>query len=242
MKKICFILVLLSTCLLSACSQKIDFNKIKKQAGEIYNSGTPLTTEEITRGLKEALSVGSRNASGTASKVNGYYKNPLLFIPFPPEAQNVADKLRQIGLGNKVDEFIVALNRGAELAAKESAPVFVNAITSMSINDAVGILKGSDTSATSYLRRTTGAQLQTRFQPIIDKSLSTVNATKYWTDIINTYNKIPLVKKMNPNLSSYTTGMAIKGLFVLVGQEETKIRRDPAARVTEILKKVFAKK
>ncbi len=240
MKKNLLLLILCSIGL-NACSQKFDLNKIKKQAEGVYNSGKPLSTEEITSGLKEALSVGSRNASGNASKTDGYFKNPLLFIPFPPEAQIVASKLRQIGLGNKVDEFILSLNRGAELAAKESAPVFVSAITTMSIKDAVGILKGSDTSATSYLRRTTGVELQSRFRPIIDKSLASVNATKYWADIITTYNKIPLVKKMNPDLSNYATGMAIKGLFVLVGQEETKIRKDPAARVTEILKRVFAK-
>lgn len=201
-----------------------------------------LTSTDIATGLKEALRVGVNNGSAKASALDGYFKNPLLKIAFPPEAQNVATKLRQIGFSKQVDQFELSLNRAAEDAAKKAAPVFVKAITSMSIQDAVGILRGQNDAATQYLRRTSGQQLVTEFTPIIDSTLKKNNATKYYADLVNTYNKIPFIqKKVNPNLTEYATGKAVDGLFVLVAQEEQKIRENPAARVSDILKKVFSK-
>ncbi|WP_198175354.1 DUF4197 family protein [Spirosoma telluris] len=201
-----------------------------------------LTSSDIASGLKEALRVGVTNGSAKASALDGYFKNPLLKIAFPPEAQNVAAKLRQIGFSKQVDQFELSLNRAAEDAAKKAAPVFVKAITSMSIQDAVGILRGQNDAATQYLRRTSGQQLVTEFTPIIDSTLKKNNATKYYADLVNTYNKIPFIqKKVNPNLTEYATGKAVDGLFVLVAQEEQKIRENPAARVTDLLKKVFSK-
>jgi hypothetical protein len=138
-----------------------------------------------------------------------------------------------------VDKFVMTLNRGAEDAAKEAKPIFVNAIKQMTIQDAWGILKGEEDAATEYLRRTTSAQLREKFAPVIANSLNKVNATKYYGDIINTYNKIPLVEKVNPDLNDYATTKAMDGLFLLIAGEEKKIRQDPMARTTELLKKVF---
>jgi hypothetical protein len=170
---------------------------------------------------------------------DGYFKNMEIKIPFPPEAANIENKLRAVGLGSQVDKAVLSINRAAEDAAKEAKPIFVSAITGMSIMDAIGIVKGSDNAATQYLQKTTSPELITKFRPVIQSSLDKVNATKYWTDVINTYNKIPLVQRMNPDLAAYVTDQAIEGLFVMIAKEELKIRKDPVARTTEILRKVF---
>ena len=202
--------------------------------------GGPLSNDEIVRGLKEALRVGISNGSAQASALDGYFKNNAIKLLFPPDAQKVEATLRQVGLGNEVDKFILSLNRAAEDAAKRAQPIFVNAITSMSIQDAVGILKGDKTAATQYLRRTTYQGLYGEFFPVVDNALSANDATKYYADLVNTYNKIPLVQRVNPDLKKYATERAIDGLFVLVQEEERKIRENPAARVNDILKRVFA--
>jgi hypothetical protein len=182
---------------------------------------------------------GITNGSNLASQLDGYFKNPEIKIPFPPEVRKVEDKLRQLGLGGEVDKFVLTLNRGAEDAAKEAKPIFISAIKSMTIQDAWGILKGESNAATEYLKRTTSSQLKMKFQPVIQSSLNKVNATKYYGDIVNTYNKIPLVEDVNPNLDEYATDKAIEGLFTLIAKEEEKIRRDPVARTTDLLRKVF---
>ena len=174
-----------------------------------------------------------------ASQLDGYFKNPEIKIPFPPEVKKVEDKLRQLGLGNKVDEFVMTLNRGAEDAAKEAKPIFISAIRQMTIEDAWGILKGDQNAATNYLKRTTSAQLKEKFSPVIQSSLDKVSATKYYGDVTNTYNKNPFVEKVNPDLNSYATDKAIEGLFMMIAKEEKNIRDNPAARTTELLKKVF---
>jgi hypothetical protein len=226
---------------ISACSQ-IDYKKIGKQIDKTVNQQKPLTNDEIIRGLKEALNVGSNNASSTASKVDGYFKNPVIKIPFPPEAKNIESKVRAIGMNKQVDEFILTINRAAEEAAKNAAPIFLNAITSMTITDGLSILRGNDSAATSYLKKTTSAQLHDKFKPVIKSATQKVDVTRYWNPIITTYNKMPLVTKMNPDLEEYITQKALTGLFFLVSQEEAKIRKDPAARVTDLLKKVFGNK
>ena len=154
--------------------------------------------------------------------------------------QKVETKLRQIGLGDEVDKFILTLNRGAEEAAKEAKPIFVNAIKAMTIQDAWGILKGDKDAATQYLMKTTSTQLKAKFQPVIKSALDKTNATKYYGDIITTYNKIPFVEKVNDDLEGYATDKAIEGLFTLIAKEEMNIRKDPLARTSELLKKVFA--
>jgi len=201
--------------------------------------GSSLSEGEIAQGLKEALTVGSRNASAQLNKEDGFLKNPLVRIPFPEDAQRVATKLREIGLGRKVDEFELTLNRAAENAAQEAAPIFVNAITLMTITDAKNILTGGNDAATVYLRGRTSDQLSTAFSPHIKTALDATMATRLWTELTTTYNRIPMVKKVETDLTRYTTDKALKGLFTVVADEELKIRKDPAARVSDILKKVF---
>ncbi len=202
-------------------------------------SSTPLTNDEVTKGLKEALAQGATKGAGLVSKIDGYFKSPEIKIPFPKDASLVEMKLRAIGMGAQVDEFVLSLNRAAEDAAKEAAPIFVTAIQNMTIDDAFAILKGEPDAATQYLKKTTTPQLKEKFTPIVKNSLNKVNATKYWADLINYYNKLPFVSKVNPDLNAYATDMAIQGLFVMVAREEKLIRKDPVARTTDILKKVF---
>ncbi len=200
-----------------------------------------LSSSEIASGLKEALRIGIGKGADQASATNGFFGNALIRLAFPPEAQKVATRLRQIGLGAQVDKFELSLNRAAEDAAKKAKPVFVKAITSMSIQDAVGILRGSDTAATAYLRRTSGQELVSQFTPIVDSTLKLNSATRYYGDLVTTYNRLPFVQKVNPDLTQYATNKAVDGLFLLVAQEEKKIRENPAARVTDLLKKVFGR-
>jgi hypothetical protein len=147
--------------------------------------------------------------------------------------------LMKMGMKKQVDAFEKQMNRAAEDAAKKAAPIFMKAVTSMTIQDGLTILRGKDDEATQYLRKTTAAQLSKEFRPIISASLKKVEITKYWNPLFTTYNKVPFVKKVNPKLDEFVTNKAIEGLFLLIAEEETKIRKDPAARITEILKKVF---
>lgn len=206
------------------------------------SNSTGLTAVEIASGLKEALRVGIDKGATQASALDGYFGNNLIKILFPPEAQRVESRLRQLGFGKQVDQFVLALNRSAEDAAKRAKPVFWKAITQMSIQDAVGILRGSDNAATEYLRRTAGQQLVAEFTPIIDSTLQKNNATRYYNTLAGTYNKLPFVQPVNANLTQYATNKAVDGLFILVAQEEKKIRENPVARVSDILKRVFGAK
>jgi hypothetical protein len=197
------------------------------------------TENEMISALKEALQVGSNNAANILHTPGGYLNNPLIRIPFPPDAQKVADELRKLGFGDKVDKFIETMNRGAEDAAIKAAPIFVDAIRSMTVTDAKNILLGADNSATSYFRSKTTTPLYNSFSPVIKSSLDKVNATKYWTDITTIYNKIPFVKPVQTDLVKYTTDKALDGLFVKVADEEKSIRTNIASRTSDQLKKVF---
>lgn len=218
-------------------------SEISSTAGaveKVLKQNTKVSTEEVSKGLKEALVQGISKGTVQASQVNGYYQNALLKILIPPEMQLANAKLRDLGMNKLMDDFEISLNRAAEEAAKQAKPIFVSALTSLSISDAWNILKGESDAATVYLRNSTGSQLESTFQPIIQKALQRVNATKYYKDIVNVYNKIPAVEKINPDLDKYVTGRAIDGLFVLVKQEEANIRANPIARTTELLKRVFS--
>jgi hypothetical protein len=230
--------VILFAILCGACTSA-QINQTISDVNKAMGEETPLTTAEVAEGLKEALIKGISTGSDLASQVDGYFKNPEIKIPFPPEVKKVEEKLRQIGLGNEVDKFVMTLNRGAEDAAREAKPIFITAIKSMTIQDAWGILKGEQDAATQYLKRTTTPQLKEKFKPVIQNSLNKVSATKYYGDIVNTYNKIPFTDDVNPNLDDYATDKAIEGLFTLIAKEEKNIRQDPVARTTELLKKVF---
>jgi hypothetical protein len=237
LRKIVFI-ALVAT--MPACSNgQLNLGKIGKDIENTINQGSAPTNQEIIDGLKEALSIGSKNAGGSASKVDGYFKNTLIKIPFPPEAKKMESQLRSLGMNKQVDDFILTMNRAAEEAAKQAAPIFVDAVKQMTITDGVNILKGNDSAATHYLRDKTTTPLHDKFKPVIKAAIQKVDVTKYWNPLITAYNKIPFVDKMNPDLDEYITLKALNGMFILVAQEETKIRKDPAARVTDLLKKVF---
>ena len=218
-------------------SAQISVSKVKSAL-----KGGQLTSEEVGQGLKEALTVGVSKGSDLVSQVDGFYKNPAIRIPFPPEALKAEGTLRRLGMGAEVDNFVLALNRAAEDAATEAKPVFVSAIKQMTIQDAWSILRGEDDAATQYLNRNTSTQLNEKFKPVIQTALNKTNATTLYANLINTYNKIPLVKKMNPALDEYATQKAIEGLFVVVADEEKNIRQNPGARSTELLQKVFGTK
>jgi len=219
-----------------------DKNDTTKKSSSILNNvlgkGGNLSTDDIAAGLKEALSVGAEKAGKNLSSLNGYFGNAAIKILMPEEAKKAEQKLRAIGLGKQVDEAILSMNRAAEDAASSAAPIFVNAIKQMSIQDAAGILKGGDFAATDYLKNKTTTALTDAFRPVIEKSLEKVDATKYWNTIFTAYNKVSLTK-INPDLSAYVTEKALTGIFSQVGQEEQQIRKNPVARTSELLKKVF---
>jgi hypothetical protein len=233
----------------STHAQKITFDTIKKvvvsgmdKLSNVMKGEKPLSNEEVINGLKEALRVGTDSSTGKASKVDGFYKNALTFIPFPPEVEKVKKYAEKIGMNKQVNQFVMTMNRSAEEASKEAAPVFLEAIKAMTIADGFSILKGSDSAATQYLNDKTNAELVTKFTPIIKRAIEKVQVTKYWNPIITSYNKVPGVEKKNPNLEQYITQRSIQGLFKLLAIEEKKIRVDPLARVNDILKRVFGSK
>jgi hypothetical protein len=210
-------------------------------AKSILNSvGTngSLTNAEVIDGLKTALRLGTDSATTKLSALNGFYKDALIKIVMPPEAQKVEKTLRNIGLGSVVDKAVLSMNRAAEDASKSVGNIFINAIRQMTIQDAFGILRGGNTAATDYLKQKTTEQLTAAFKPIISKSLDNTNATKYWSDVFTAYNRFSS-KPVNTDLTAYVTQKALDGLFSKIGLEEQSIRQNPAARVTDILKKVF---
>lgn len=222
-----------------------DAGKVAKQAEDAYKEATgqkKLTNAEVIKGLKEALTIGTNNSTALASKVDGFNGNSRIRIPFPEEAVKVKNTLNDLGMQSQIKKFEETINRAAEEAAKEAAPIFVEAIKGMSIGDGFKILKGTDNAATKYLQDKTSAQLKEKFKPVVKNAISKVEVTKYWNPLITTYNKIPTVQKMNPDLDEYITLKAMQGLFTLLADEELKIRKDPVARVTALLKKVFGSK
>jgi len=203
-------------------------------------TGTSLSSDEIANGLKEALNVGTNNAAQKLSAVDGFFKDAAIKILMPAEAQKAEKKLRALGMGKLVDDAILSMNRAAEDAAKSAAPIFITAVKQITIQDAVGILRGNDFAATNYLKEKTTLSLGDAFRPVIENSLRKVNATKYWATVFSTYNRFS-TDKVNPDLSAYVTEKALAGIFTQIGLEEQKIRKDPMARTTDLLKKVFGK-
>jgi hypothetical protein len=204
------------------------------------SKGSNLSNSEVVSGLKEALNVGTRNATNRVSAVNGFLGNSLIKILMPPEAKKIETTLRSMGMGAYVDKAIVSMNRAAEDASGKAVPIFVNAITGITIQDGFSILKGPNDAATQYLKGRTTAELTSAFKPVIETSLNKVNATRYWAEIVTIYNKLPTTKqKINPDLVAYVTERALNGIFVNIAQEEAQIRTNPAARITDLLRKVF---
>jgi len=238
MKKFKFISI--AILIFSISTTQAQFSKFKNAVTEkLESSSSSLSQDEVGAGLKEALTQGVEKGVDQLSQEDGYYKDLSIKIFLPEEAQKVETKLRSLGLDEQVDNTIESLNRAAEDAATEAKDIFVAAIKGMTISDAMSILQGENNAATTYLDNSTRESLASKFEPIIKVSLDKVGATKNWNSIFTTYNKLPLVQDVNPDLVDYVTQKAIDGLFVQIAKEELKIREDPAARVTDLLKKVF---
>lgn len=244
------ILIVSSAYILHAQNLKDMFNDAVKDTKNLGNSKNKsggsinnLSQADITNGLKQALQEGSKNATKRLGATDGYFGNALIKILMPPEARKVENTLREVGLGSQVDKAILSMNRAAEDAAPKALSIFMDAITHMSIEDGVNILRGGNGAATEYLKKKTTASLTAAFRPVIEKSLDKVNATAYWKKVFTLYNELPTTfNKVNPDLPSYVTERALSGLFINIADEENKIRQDPAARVSSILQKVFGAK
>lgn len=222
-------------------------NGMFKKAGSIFgkkssaSSASNLSTSDIVDGLKQALSLGAQKSGDKLSAKDGFFKDAAVKILLPQQVRDVENKMRMFGLGKLVDNAELSMNRAAEDASKAAAPIFLDAIKKMTVTDALNILRGTDTAATGYLRKTTTPELTASFQPVIEESLKKTDAAKYWKDVFNAYNRFSS-KPVNTDINSYVTGKALDGLFYYVAQEEVNIRKDPAARVTDILKSVFGSK
>ncbi len=230
--------LILTSCVL----EEIASDVITTGTGTGTTAAPALTNEEVIAGLKEALTIGIKKGAEMASVTDGFFKNDMIKIPFPPEANDLKEKAIEWGMQAKVDEIILTLNRAAETASQKASPIFVDAITNMSISDGFEILHGSDSAATMYLIKTTTQPLTTAFMPVVKEAIETVELTKYWNPLATKYNqttKLTGKPEINPDLDKYVTDRAITGLFYLVKQEEKKIRLDPVAQVTDLLKKVF---
>jgi Protein of unknown function (DUF4197) len=229
-----FLLVLL-------CFQLVSCDPVALQRTLDTLGSANLSSAEVSAGLKEALELGIGKGSEALSKKDGYFKSPYKIL-LPPEAQKVANKLRNVpGFSNIEDRILEKINRGAEDAAKKAKPIFVDAIRQMTFSDAMNILMGEKNAATTYLNRTTSDKLYEAFNPVIVQSLDKFDARKYWSDAVNAYNKIPFVEKANSDLDDYVTKQALSGLFGMAEKEELNIRTNIAARTSDLLKKVFAK-
>jgi len=203
-------------------------------------TGTGVTKAEAGEGLKEALGQGLVKAVLQFNKEDGFFKDAFYKILLPPDAKKIENTLRDLGMSKMVDKAILQINRAAEDAAGKAKPIFVDAIKNISISDAIGLVRNGDTSATHFFRVKTTDQLVAAFQPVIKASLDKLEATKYYSDMVNTYNNFPTtIKKLNPDLNAFVTNRATEALFDLVAKEELNIRQNLAARTTDLLRKVF---
>ena len=199
-----------------------------------------LSQAEMGNGLKEALDNGITKQVSKLTATDGFFRNEAVKILLPEELQKVDTKLRQLGMTKLADDGLRILNRAAEDAVKEATPIFVDAVKQMTFTDAKNILLGNESSATNYLQSTTSTALYGKFNPVIKNSFAKVGADKIWTQIITKYNSIPLVKKVNPDLTDYTTNKAMAGVFKMIAVEEKDIRTNFSARTSDLLKRVFA--
>ncbi len=237
MKKIVYIIII--SVLLSSVAHAGFLDDIFKR----LTSGTQQKNDEstIVSGLKEALSVGTENAVSHVSRLDGYFSNEAIKILMPEKIRTIADTLGKIGFQKEVDGFILSMNRAAEKAAPQATAFFMDAIKEMTIEDAKNIVSGGDTAATDYFRQKTSAKLYQAFKPVISSSMEEIDVTSRYRQIIQKYETIPFAQKPSLDLDHYVTNNALEGLFYMVGEEEKKIRTDPAARVTDLLKTVFGK-
>lgn len=227
------ILVLVIAIQFAGCSE------LQKVVNQVSQGGA-LTQAQIGNGLKQALDNGIKNQVSKLTAKDGFYKNELVKIVLPKELQVVDQGLRKIGLSSLADEGLRAINRTAEDAVKTATPIFVDAVKEITFNDAKNILLGEQNAATTYLQGKTNTALYGKFNPVIKNSFAKVGADKIWTNLINKYNSIPLVKKVNPDLTDYVTNQALKGVFTMIAVEEKGIREKVGLRNTALLRQVFA--
>ena len=236
MRKVSLMVILLIV-FLNTGSYAGFFDTIKERVGLSPKQG--LDNDTIISGLKEALSIGTENAVKSVSQVDGYFGNEIIKVLMPEKIQKVADVLGKVGYQQQVDDFILSMNRAAERAAPEAASIFGSAIKEMTLDDARGILDGGDTAATDYFKAKTSGTIYETFKPIISSSMNEVGVTRSYKEMMDKYTSLPFMKSESLDLDHYVTDKSLDGLFYMLGQEEKKIRTNPAGRVTELLKKVF---
>ncbi len=249
MKKLVFALIVLPLTisvnaqkgLLGQVNKALGKDSAKLQSVTAKNAvGSSLSNEEIIKGLKEALTIGTDSSTKKLSRVDGFFTDAAIKILMPEEAKKAENTLRNFGMSSLVDKAILSMNRAAEDAASGVSTIFWDAIKQMSVKDGISILRGGDFAATEFLKKNTTASLTEKMRPVIQASLDKVNATQYWKDVFTAYNKFSK-QQINTDLTGYVTGKAMDGVFYEIGLEEQKIRKDPAAQVTDLLKKVFGK-
>ncbi len=230
-KVLVFLFVLFN---LTACAE------LQSVVDQLPQSGSVLSNADIAAGLRQALDLGIDKQVSKLTQKDGFFKNELVKILLPEELQKVDKGLRDIGLGNLADEGLKVLNRAAEDAVKEATPIFINAVKDITFNDAKNILLGNDNAATNYLTSKTQTQLYNKFKPVINTSFTKVGADQIWANLINKYNAIPFTNNVNPDLTDYVTGEALKGVYTMIAVEEKEIRNKVSSRTSDLLRKVFA--
>ena len=233
------ILLLLATSIAAISPAQSILDKAKQK---LSKNQSGVTEEEAGKGVKEALNNGISSAVSFLNKPDAFFKNDLYKVLLPPDAKKMEKTLRGLGMGKMCDDAILAINRGAEDAVGFATPIFIDAIKQMTVTDALKLVTGGKNSITDFFREKTSAKLKEAFMPVIQKSLEKTNATKYYGDAVDRYNKVPLVKKMNPDLASYVADRTLFALFDRIAVEEANIRSNPAARTSDLLKKVFGGK
>ncbi|MCE5313268.1 MAG: DUF4197 domain-containing protein [Nitrospiraceae bacterium] len=226
----------------SVAAEAAFLDNLLKGTGIGQSSGTQQDESTIASGLKEALSVGTQKAVSSVSVTDGYFGNQAIKILMPDKIQKIADVMRKVGYQKQVDEFVLSMNRAAENAAPAAKSIFVDAIKQMSIEDARKILNGGDNAATSFFKEKTHDKLYTAFKPAVSDSMNKVGTTRAYKEMMSKYESIPFMSKESMDLDHYVTNKSLDGLFYMIAQEEKKIRTDPAARATDLLKKVFGNK
>ena len=239
--RLLFALLLLSLLSAPASAQLGKLGKVADRARGVLNGDTPLSNEEVGNALKEALDQGVGKAVTSLSATDGYLQSPYRIL-LPEEAQAIVNRVSALpGFGNIEEDLTLRINRAAELAAKKATPIFVDAIKGLTFQDAMRLLTGENDAATRYLESSTSTALTGEFRPVIRAALDEVNANEIWNRVVTAYNKIPLVKKTEPELDAYVTDRALDGMFGLIEVKETELRENPALRNTELLRKVFAR-
>ena len=238
-KNICLLIILVQVFLVYPCYGGI-FDKIFKKFGGSEQIGSD--ENRIISALKETISIGSNNAVDSVSKIDGFLRNQAIKILVPEKIKMLADGLGKIGYQEKVDDFILSMNRAAEAAAPKARALFIDAVKEISFGDAKSILNGGDTAASDYFKDKTSDKLYETFKPVISSHMNDVGVTSYYKDMASKFASLPFLKSEALDLDDYVTNKALEGLFFMIGEEEKKIRSDPAARVTELLKEVFGGK